>query len=123
MRVGLIVFILIWHAAVLADFDHDDIKHLRETGVIVSLETIYNLAQTHYSGGRILETELEEREGRYIYEVEILIPTGEVRELYYNAQNGELLFYEIYLPDEKTGVLRGIEIDARTGERWPSTDD
>ena len=123
MRVGLILFILVWHSVALADFDHDDIKHLRETGAIVPLETIYRLARTRYRGGRILETELEVREGRYFYEVEILIPNGEVRELYYDARNGELLFYEIYLPDEKTGVLRGVEIDARTGEQLPSTDD
>ena len=122
MRVGLIVFILVWRTVTAADFDHDEIKHLSETGAILPLGKIYRIVRTHYHGGRILETELETRQGRYIYEVEILVPSGEVRELYYDASTGELLFYEIYEPDEN-GVLRGVEIDARTSVRLPDDDD
>lgn len=75
-------------APVLAD--HERATELRESGDILSLETILERAQKQHSG-RVLEVELEEKRGRYIYEVEILDQDGTVWEMYYDARSGELL--------------------------------
>ena len=40
---------------------------------------------------RLLELELEEKHGRYIYEVELLTVQGQVRELKFDASSGKLL--------------------------------
>ncbi len=40
---------------------------------------------------RLLELELEEKHGRYVYEVELLTVQGQVRELKFDASSGELL--------------------------------
>lgn len=116
MRYICAIVFLLWECAVFADIDHDEVKRLRDKHTIVSLESIYQSFQQRFSGGRILETRVEKRDNRYIYELEALDAGGEVRELYYDARTGELLFYEIYLPDPETGELQGVEIDARTGK-------
>jgi uncharacterized membrane protein YkoI len=71
------------------DYDHNAIKRLRDTGEILPLETIIDKFQKTYSRGRILEAELENEDGRYIYELVILDGKGRVRELEYDAHTGE----------------------------------
>ena len=43
----------------------------------------------------MLETELEQKRGGYIYEVEMLDDNGEVWELKFDAASGELLEQEL----------------------------
>lgn len=76
----------------LAD-DHDRVRELRNTGDILPLEMILEAQQTDYPG-RILEVELESEDGRYVYEIEVLQPGGEVIELLYDARTGELIRME-----------------------------
>jgi len=75
---------------VRADYDHDDIKRLKDAGRILPLETIIEQFRQHYPAGRILEAELEFEAGVYIYELEILQENGTVLELEYDAHSGEL---------------------------------
>ena len=76
--------------AALADDDHLEARRLMEAGTIRPLEKILEqLSEQH--PGRILEVELEQDEGRYIYEIELLDAEGVVWELEIDAQNGELL--------------------------------
>lgn len=70
-------------------YDHNTIKRLRDAGEILPLETIIKKFQKTYSRGRILEAELENEDGRYIYELVILDGKGRVRELEYDAHTGE----------------------------------
>ncbi len=71
-----------------ADDDHVRAKDLVESGEILSLE---QLLQTVFEGRnwRLLEAELEEKHGQYIYELEILDDRGKVRELKYDARTGK----------------------------------
>lgn len=78
---------------VMAD-DHDAARHLREMGDIVPLETI--LAAIHIDHpGQVIEVELERKDGRHVYEIEVLRPDGSVLELYYDARTGNYLGSEL----------------------------
>jgi uncharacterized membrane protein YkoI len=70
--------------------DHDRARELKETGIILPLEEIVRRAQKERPG-QLLETELEEKKGRLVYQVEILSPDGVVWELTIDAKSGELL--------------------------------
>lgn len=77
--------------AVSHDLDHDGALRLRQQGVIRPLEQLVSIALGRYPGARLLEAELEEDDGIYIYEVELLTVEGMVREIELNAATGELL--------------------------------
>lgn len=88
---ALIVLILIlFDRAGFADDDHDRAKRLKEAGEILPLERIVEMAKKDHPG-RLLEAELEEKKGRFIYELELLDKEGIVWELKYDAKSGELL--------------------------------
>lgn len=77
----------------MADEDHVAARKLRESGKILSLEIIVDHARTH-KAGEILETELEFKHHRYVYEVEILDADGQVWELKLDAGTGDLIKME-----------------------------
>ncbi|MBI3779216.1 MAG: PepSY domain-containing protein [Gammaproteobacteria bacterium] len=68
----------------------DEAKKLREAGDIRPLEQILDKAKQKQPG-RVVETELEKRSGRHVYEVKIVDEKGVVHELKYDAKSGELL--------------------------------
>ncbi len=76
-----------------ADEDHVMARKLLESGQILSLEKIMEHARRHKVGD-ILETELENKRGRYIYEVELLDSAGQVWELELDAASGKLISVE-----------------------------
>jgi len=80
--------------ALADDVGHMQVRKLQASGEILSFERIAELARA-IKPGDILETELEKRQGRYIYEVEILDARGVVWELKLNAKTGELIKLEI----------------------------
>jgi len=69
---------------------HDLADKLESEGHIMTLEEILNIANKAYQG-RILEAELETREGAYVYQIDILDNDGVIWELEYNAANGQLI--------------------------------
>ncbi|SEM69191.1 Peptidase propeptide and YPEB domain-containing protein [Pseudomonas sp. ok272] len=73
------------------DLDQDEALRLRQQGIILPLEQLLQQALDRYPGARLLEAELEEKRGVYIYEVELLTPQGVVRELDLDATTGRLL--------------------------------
>ncbi|WP_245362877.1 MULTISPECIES: PepSY domain-containing protein [Pseudomonas] len=77
--------------AVARDLDQDEALELRQKGVILPLEQLLDSALGRYPGARLLEAELEEKHGRYEYEVELLTPAGVVREIKLDARSGVLL--------------------------------
>lgn len=79
---------------VIADDDHLQARRLVESGEVLPLQTILDKYRTDYPG-RVIEVELEKKHGKIIYEIEIIDDSGEVRELYINASNGELLKVEV----------------------------
>ncbi|BBP64216.1 MULTISPECIES: PepSY domain-containing protein [Pseudomonas] len=88
-----------WALALLAvcsvvvarDLDQDEALHLRQQGVILPLEQLLQQALDLHPGAKLLEAELEEKHGVYIYEVELLDTDGVVRELDLEAATGRLL--------------------------------
>jgi uncharacterized membrane protein YkoI len=81
---------LAFGSAMLVASDHDDAKRLKEAGDIQPLEQILAKARAE-KPGRVLETELERKGERYIYEIEIVDNDGVVWELKFDAKSGELL--------------------------------
>ncbi|MBC2691490.1 MULTISPECIES: PepSY domain-containing protein [Pseudomonas] len=77
--------------AVARDLDQDEALRLRQQGVILPLEQLLQQALDRYPGAKLLEAELEEKHDVYIYEVELLTPQGVVRELDLDARTGRLL--------------------------------
>ncbi|MHC8319568.1 PepSY domain-containing protein [Pseudomonas sp. GB2N2] len=73
------------------DLDQDEALRLRQQGAILPLEQLLNQALGRYPDAKLLEAELEEKHGVYIYEVELLTTEGVVRELDVNAVTGQLL--------------------------------
>ena len=69
---------------------HHRAKRLKDAGDILPLEKIIERAREKYTG-TVLETELEEKKGRLIYEIELLDKNGVVREMKFDARTGELL--------------------------------
>ena len=72
------------------DLGQDEALRLRERGEILPLEDILKFALERYPDSKLLEVELEEKQGAYVYEVELLTPQGVVRELKFNASRGNL---------------------------------
>lgn len=86
-------FLLFVQAPVLADEDHELARKLREAGAILPLEEIVRHARAA-KPGELLETDLEKKHGRYVYEVEILDKAGQVWEIELDAGDGRLISVE-----------------------------
>lgn len=96
IRLGLLSILLLSlfaTQALRADDDSDRARLLKQQGTILPLEQII-AAAIAVKPGQILETELEEDDGRFVYELEILDETGEVWELELDATSAELIELE-----------------------------
>lgn len=67
-----------------------DAAQLQKSGEILPQETILERAKAQVPG-KIVETELERKHGRYVYEVEVIGDDGVKTELKYDAKTGELI--------------------------------
>jgi len=76
--------------SVLAGDDYIQARQLHESGKILPLELILKHVRQIYPG-KVLEVELENEDGRIIYEVEILAENGIVKEVYIDAETGKIL--------------------------------
>lgn len=85
---GLLLFC---SQALARDLDQDEALRLRQAGTILPLEQLLQQALGRYPGAKLLEAELEEKRGLYIYEVELLTTEGVVRKIKLDASNGHLL--------------------------------
>lgn len=77
------------------DLGQDEALRLRQQGVILPLEQLVQKALGLHAGSKLLEVELEEDDGLYVYEIELLTSEGIVREVKVNAANGEVLEDEV----------------------------
>lgn len=68
-------------------------RKLVSSGQILPLEEIHEKAQL-IKPGKIIETELENKKGKYIYEIELVDDTGLVWELKFDANTGNLIKLE-----------------------------
>lgn len=70
--------------------DHERARAALERGEVLPLRALLDRTAADVPG-RLLEVELEEDDGRLVYEVEVLAEGGRVVELVYDARTGELL--------------------------------
>ncbi len=77
-----------------ADDDHEVARRAVERGELLPLAKILAATEREFPG-RVLEVELEEEDGRYLYEIEVLLKDGRVIELTYDGKTGQLLETEI----------------------------
>lgn len=76
------------------DADHETARRAVERGELLPLARILASAgKTH--PGRVLDVELERDDGRYLYEIDVLLKDGRVVELTYDGRTGELLETEV----------------------------
>jgi uncharacterized membrane protein YkoI len=70
--------------------EQDEVRAMQQRGDILSLERILRGAQAQHAG-RVLESELERKDGRYLYEVELVDDQGRVWQMKFDARTGEIL--------------------------------
>ena len=70
--------------------DHLKARQLVQEGTILPLEQIIERTRLQHPG-RILEVEFEQENNRYVYEIELVDEKGQVWELEYDAETGELI--------------------------------
>jgi len=73
-----------------ADDDYIEARELLQSGKILSLETILKHVRQNHPG-KVLEVELEKENGKIVYEIEILSDKGIVKEIYVDAESGNIL--------------------------------
>ncbi|CAB1403455.1 MULTISPECIES: PepSY domain-containing protein [unclassified Pseudomonas] len=73
------------------DLGPDEALRLRDAGTIVSFEKLNAIALAKHPGSEITETELEEKYGKYIYQIELRDPQGEKWDLELDAVDGKVL--------------------------------
>jgi len=76
------------------DIGHEAARRLRRDGAILPLADIVSPLIARWPG-RVLETELEDDDGRYVYEIELLGDDGKVYEFEIDAATGERLDFEV----------------------------
>jgi uncharacterized membrane protein YkoI len=91
-RIAIMLSVLLFVATVgrAEDDDHDVARRARQAGDIVPLAKILTQVEATYDG-RMIETELERDDGRWVYEIELLTPQGHVIELTYDAHTGAFI--------------------------------
>ncbi|MCU1717019.1 PepSY domain-containing protein [Pseudomonas sp. 5P_3.1_Bac2] len=77
------------------DLNQDEALKLRQEGRILPLEQLLQTALQRYPGAVLLEAELEDEDGRLVYEVELVTSQGVVREIELNAGSGEVIKDEV----------------------------
>jgi uncharacterized membrane protein YkoI len=78
----------------LAHADDDvtpaDAARMQKSGEIISEEDLLKRVHAEFPG-KVVETELERKGGRYIYEVEVVSEKGVKREMQFDAKTGDVL--------------------------------
>jgi len=66
--------------------EHEQARQALEQGLVRPLEEIIAEARKHVQGD-LIEVELEREDGRYIYELEFIQPSGQIVELQLDAKS------------------------------------
>ncbi|WP_228548646.1 PepSY domain-containing protein [Alloalcanivorax profundimaris] len=77
------------------DVDQDEALRLRQSGEVRSFAAILGVALERHPGARLLEAELEREDGELVYELELLTGDGVVREMDIDARSGEIIEDEV----------------------------
>ncbi len=72
------------------DISAERVRELVERGEILTLEEVLKRNEASL-GGHIIEIEIEQKHGAYMYEIKVLRPDGRYRELKIDARTGALV--------------------------------
>ena len=82
---------LVGHPVSASDHDdHDRARQAVQTGQVLPLPTVLERLQ-HQVPGQVLEVELEQKHGMWIYEIKLLTPAGQLTKVKLNAQTAQVL--------------------------------
>lgn len=73
------------------DLGPDEALKLRDAGTILSFEKLNEAALARHPGATVVETELEDEYGRYLYQVELRDAQGVHWDIGLDATNGKVL--------------------------------
>ena len=73
------------------DLGPDEALKLRDAGTIQDFEKLNAAALAKYPGGKIEDTELEQEQGRYVYQVELRDAQDVQWDVELDASNGQVL--------------------------------
>lgn len=73
------------------DLGPDQALKLRDAGTIKPFDALNQSALTRHLNSKVVDSELEQEYGRYIYQVELIDAKGTHWELEFDAATGELL--------------------------------
>lgn len=76
------------------DDDHERALDARASGAARPLAEILPLVEARF-GARVIEVELDEDDGRIVYEFELITPDGRVLEAEIDAASGAVLEFEV----------------------------
>lgn len=91
-RVAAVILASSFFAGIaLADVRVDEAARLQSDGTIKPFETLNEIAIKAHPGATITDTELEDKYGKYIYEVELHDADGQEWDVDIDATTGEIL--------------------------------
>ncbi|QEY17681.1 peptidase [Cellvibrio sp. KY-GH-1] len=73
------------------DLSADDAQKLRDSGNIVTFETLNKIVSAQHPKGIIYEAELDKEWGRYVYQLELIDAQGMEWDMELDAATGEIL--------------------------------
>src|SRR5690606_10582058 len=91
----LALALLLSSGASARDISQNEVLELRRRGELLPFEQVIALVETRHPGAQILEAELEEDDGRYLYERDIITRGNRVRELELDARDARSLDEEL----------------------------
>ncbi|MCW0235370.1 MAG: PepSY domain-containing protein [Ferrovibrio sp.] len=86
----MLCLILAAPVAQAGERDHDRARRAVEAGEIKPLREVLAEAEKAHNG-RLIEAELESKDGKMVYELKLLTVEGRVLKVYYDARSGALL--------------------------------
>lgn len=88
MRLVIFGLVTLCNAALAGHDDYEMAKRLQKSGDIVAVERVLQQV-SQINPGRVIEIDLFEEDGRYLYEIEVVDAKGEVKVFYFDARSGE----------------------------------
>lgn len=85
---------------VRADTDQDRAREAVQSGQVMPLEKVLARVRQTWPG-EVLEVELEQKHGQWVYDIKLLQPDGQLRKLRLDARNAALMQEKLRLRERR----------------------